>query len=118
MFVYGIRCNPVHLVDLPQGTDADYYTEFGILVFPSYSKPACLRNNSETLTAHFIDATKRLIEHSNGLSEVELEHPYITEDEDAAVKILQSLAPGSQLAWYNIPRVVTSENAPQMVVSD
>jgi len=118
MFVYGIRCNPVHLVDLPQGTDADYYTEFGVLVFPSYTKPACIRNSGDKLNAHFLAAAQRLIENYNGMVEVELEHPYITEDEDAAVKVLQGLAPGSEPTWYNIPRVVTPENSPQMMVTD
>ena len=116
MFVYGIRCNPLHLVDLPHGTDADYYTEHGLLVFSSYAKPACIQNHGSQLTPNFIEAAKRLIENYKSVIEVDCEHPYITEAEDAAVRVLQELAPGSQLAWYSIPRVVTAANSPQMII--
>ena len=116
MFVYGISCKPSHLVDLPPRTDADYYTEYGLLVFTAYVKPACIKNHGPLLTAHFIQAAKRLIENADRVIEVDLEHPFITEDEDAAVKVLKQLSPESQLAWYSIPRVATAETSPQMII--
>ena len=103
MFVYGISCKPAHLVDLPPRTEADYYKEHSLLVFSSYAKPACIRNYGPTLSTYFLDKAKQLIENTNRLIEVDLEHPYITEDEDAAVKVLQQLSPDSRLAWFSIP---------------
>ena len=117
MFVYGISCKPSHLVDLPPRTDADYYTEYGLLVFTSYVKPACIQNHRSYLTSHFIAAAKRLIENANRVFEVDLEHPYITEDEDAAVKVLQQLSPESRLTWYSIPHVATPDSGPQIIIS-
>jgi hypothetical protein len=103
MFVYGISCKSAHLVDLPPRTEADYYKEHSLLVFSSYAKPACIRNYGPTLTPYFLHKAKQLIENTNRLITVDLEHPYITEDEDAAVKVLQQLSPESHLSWYSIP---------------
>jgi hypothetical protein len=118
MFVYGIVCAPAHLTDLPADTVADYYTEHTLLVFPSYTRPAVLCSSGTQLSPYFLQNAKRLIENAHARCEMELEQPFITEEEDAAVRVIQGLIPGSLPTWYNIPRVVTPETSPQLMVTD
>lgn len=106
MLVYGIRCGLPDLVDLPKGTNADYYMDYGLLVFPEYSKATFLRNYTAQLNERFLEKMKRLLETPNRVYEADLEHPYISEEQDAVVKLLQEAHPGSIPTWYHVPKVV------------
>ena len=110
MFVYGFKCNPSDLHALPRGTIADYYMEYGLLVFPAYSKPTTLQANGR-LTPEFWDQVSRTLAATKPIA-VQLEHPFITEAEDAAVKAI----PTADLDWYHVPRIVTPDMAPVLDV--
>jgi hypothetical protein len=103
MFVYGIRCPQTELATLPKSTDADYYMEHNLLVFPRYTHPSCVRNYRSTLTGDFIRRMKRIVEDYKNVHEVDLEDPYITDEEAAAVGALQTVTPGLLPAWYYVP---------------
>ena len=103
MFVYGIRCNSAIVVTLPNTTDADYYMEHELLVFPSYSRPSCVRNHGPMLTKHFLADLKRIVERPDTVHELDLEEPFLEEEEDALVRRVRSVLPGSAPAWYHIP---------------
>jgi len=106
MFVYGVRCNRNDLATLPAGTNGDYYIEYGLLIFPEYSRPSSIRNNNDTLTARFLKDMSRMVCNPQSIYEVDLEQPWISEAEDAAVKALQSVTPGTLPAWYYVPKIV------------
>ena len=110
MFVYGFKCNPSDLHALPRGTIADYYMEYGLLVFPAYSKPTTLQANGR-LTPEFWDTVSRTLSATKPVA-FQLEHPFITEAEDAAVKAI----PTAYLDWYHVPRIVTPDMAPVLDV--
>ncbi len=110
MFVYGFKCNPSDLHALPRGTIADYYVEYGLLVFPAYSKPTTLQANGR-LTPEFWDTVSRVLAATKPVA-FQLEHPFITEAEDAAVKAI----PTAELDWYHVPRIVTPDMAPVLDV--
>ena len=107
MLVYGIRCSLPDLVDLPKTTVADYYVDYGLLVFPEYSKATFLRNYTSQMNERFYANVKRLIETPNRIYEADLEHPYISEEQDAVVKLLQETYPGVAPTWYNVPKIAT-----------
>ena len=110
MFVYGFKCSSQDLHVLPRGTIADYYIEYGLLVFPAYSKPTTLQANGR-LTPEFWDQVGRILAATKPVA-VTLEHPFITETEDAAIKSV----PGAYLDWYHVPRIVTPDMAPVLDV--
>ena len=98
MFVYGIRCAPSDLTGLPSDATADYYLDYGILVFPAYTRPSSLKGS---LSPEFWDRVRRMV--SNRVHSVELEHPYITDEESAVVRALKYLYPLSGPDWYYVP---------------
>jgi len=104
MLVYGIRCAPNEVSALPKETVADYYMDYGLLVFPSYSKPLTLTAHNN-LSVRFWAAVKRIVEGQRRVQQMDLEHPYITETEDAAIKVIKEAIPTSSLSWYYVPMV-------------
>lgn len=103
MFAYGIRCTEAALHQLPD-LPADYYQEHGLLIFPSYSHPVYLTNDGNQLTNAYLSKLKRIIEHATTAVQIEdMEHPYITEEEDLAVKTIQALSQNASSSWYYIP---------------
>jgi hypothetical protein len=106
MFVYGIRCAPADLKELPSDAIADYYLDYGLLVFPTYTRPSCVRG---ALTPEFWDRVRRIA--SNRVHSVEFEHPYITDEENDVVRALKYLYPLSGPDWYYVPVAASSQES-------
>lgn len=99
MFVYGIRCDPATVVTLPGFTNADYYIEYELLVLPAYNRPTCIRNYGNVLTQRFINDFKRIAEAPNAIHWMDLEEPFLTEEEAALVRSV----PAARAGWYYLP---------------
>jgi hypothetical protein len=99
MLVYGIRCSASDLFSLPCNAEADYYSDYGILVFPSYSRPTVIKAHG-TLTPLFWNAAKSILERPTAVQDVDLEQPYITDAEAAIVNALNG-----KTYWYHVPRI-------------
>ena len=108
MLVYGIRCSPHDLFNFsgPLQTNADYYTDYSLLVFPGYTKGLCLHSHG-SLTPEFWDSTRRVIEKPQRVRVMDFEQPYLTEHESAVVAALQESYPTVQPDWYYVPLVHT-----------
>ena len=74
MLVYGVRCDSSDLINMPPGLVAEYYTNYGLLIFPAYSRPTFLMNYSDKLSARFRNAAKRLIEQPYLVTPMDDEH--------------------------------------------
>lgn len=105
MLVYGIRCDKTVLSQLPKDTVADYYTNYGMLVFPSYSRPTVLDAQGH-LTPTFWDTTRLILQNPSQVYAMDLEQPFVSDAESAAIKIIQSTCPALP-DWYHVPLVVT-----------
>jgi hypothetical protein len=101
MFVYGIRCNPCDLLHLHADAVADYYMNYSLLVFPSYTRPTALRAYGR-LTPDFWAQARKVIQGTVYIADNE--HPWITDNEDTIVRKLQELNPAHQTNWYYVPR--------------
>lgn len=114
MFVYGIRCAPNDLLGLPSDAEADYYMDYGLLVFPAYTCSTSLcANRRNGLTADFWQRARLLLQFPNKTHcASEIEHPWISEGESAVVKSLQEFYPGLQANWYYVPRTFTQSSDP------
>jgi len=102
MLVYGIRCSPSDLFGIRVQANADYYTDYSLLVFPGYTKPLCLDSHG-ALTSEFWSTMRRVIEQPKQVRVMDFEQPYITEAEAAVVSSLQVSYPGLQPDWYYVP---------------
>lgn len=102
MFVYGIRCSPADLSVLPPNAQADYYMDYGLLIFPAYTRPSAVDANGN-LGSTFWSEVDRMSQ--NKVFEVTLEHPYISDEEDSVVNALRPCYPGLAPTWYHVPRV-------------
>jgi len=111
MLVYGIRCGLADLIGLPENTLADYYMDYGLLVFPDYSKATCIQNYGDQLNQNFFDNLKRVVEGADKVYEIDLEQPYITEKEDVVVKRIQETTPGVLPCWYHVPKIAATPSA-------
>jgi len=115
MLVYGIRCAPLDLsVGLPDSAHADYYMDYGLLVFPSYTRATCL-NCHGYLTARFWKEVAAVVGEPMTMREIDEEQPYITEGEDDVIQALRARYPSLRPAWYYVPRV---HMPPSLQVSD
>jgi hypothetical protein len=101
MFVYGIRCSPSDLLGLPSGAIADYYMDYSLLVFPCYTRPGVLQSYGY-LTPDFWKRAGKMI--GGNVHVVEREHPWISPEEDAVVRVLREQYPAIQTEWYYVPR--------------
>ena len=110
MFVYGIRCAPNDLLGLPADATADYYMDYGLLVFPAYSRATCIRaHGTHGLTQEFWQRARLLLQFpAKTHCASEMEHPWISEAESEVVKSLQEFYPDLQANWYYVPRTVSS----------
>ncbi len=104
MLVYGIRCSPSDLVNLPSDATADYYLDYSLLVFPYYTKPTAI-NSHGYLSNRFWNMAKRVIQYSGSVSELDLEQPWITDEESDVVTALQQAYPDIRPNWYYVPKV-------------
>jgi hypothetical protein len=117
MLIYGIRCDKKVLTALPHDTVADYYMNYGMLVFPSYSRPTVLDAKGR-LTPLFWETMRLIIQNPTQVYAMDLEQPFITDAEAAIVKIIQASGSATeQPDWYHVPFIVTPETAPQLVVA-
>lgn len=115
MFVYGVRCAPLDLQHLPEAS-ADYYMDYGLLVFPEHTRATCVKNHGR-LTPQFWASVKRIVENPMKPHQVDLEDPYLEEPEAAVVEALRDAYPSTSAAWYYVPRAVIQE-IPSIQVSD
>lgn len=111
MFVYGIRCAPADLMAIyerfPQGTaSADYYMDYGLLVFPEYTRPSVIQAHSG-LNDDFWNRVRRVVETPSRPHAVELEHPWISDAQSHIVRIIKDAYPTSDTDWYYVPAVAT-----------
>lgn len=106
MFVYGVRCAPNDLTGLPADANADYYLDYGLLVFPTHTRASCLQSHGRGgLTADFWQRARLLVQFSHKTHCVtHLEHPWLSEGEAAVVSSLKEFYPGIQADWYYVPR--------------
>lgn len=104
MFVYGIRCAPCDLPYFPKDTNGDYYMNYGLFVFPTYSRTTCLHANG-SLTPSFWQSVKKIAEKPTRVHAIRCEDPYITDMEDTAVNTLREAYPGIAPGWYYCPVV-------------
>lgn len=119
MLVYGVRCAPIDIPGLPDGATADYYMDYGLLVFSGYTRPTCIQSHGR-LTPHFWNEVQRTVGAPEKPHEVDLEQPYITEGEDAVIQALRESYPSASPAWYYVPHAVWTppDEIPSIRVSD
>ena len=104
MFVYGVRCLPNELLGgiLPENLTADYYADWQLLVFPMYTRPSSLRTHAGHLSTDFWNRVRLLLQEPHRPRQIDVaEHPWLTEPEAAACKVL-----GREGAWYYVPATV------------
>jgi hypothetical protein len=111
MFVYGIRCAPADLLAIyerfPQGgASADYYMDYGLLVFPEYTRPSTVQAHCG-LTPDFWRRVRRIVEHSGRPHAVEMEHPWISDRQAHILQIIKDSYPTADLDWYYVPATAT-----------
>ena len=104
MFVYGIRCPVTFLPRLPEGIKADYYMEYGLLVFPNYTQPTGLRSHLKQMTPEYIELCRRVIEcqPTDAIEMDRLEHPYLTSEEADAVWAVKTEMPEVDSCWFHV----------------
>jgi len=114
MLVYGVRCDSSDLINMPPGLVAEYYTNYGLLIFPAYSRPTFLMNYSDKLSARFLNAAKRLIEQPYQVTPMDDEHPFVSDLESEAIDILQ--VTGATPGWFHVPMLANPVKAPHLHV--
>jgi len=99
MLAYGISCK-IHDIDsgLVAAAGAEYNAHHSILMFPTYSKAGYFESNRTNLNSRFIKTIQRVIESKDKAHVIDLEHPYISEEESAIVT-----AVGGVTNWYYLP---------------
>lgn len=112
MFVYGIRCAPADLSYLPESASADYYLDYGLLVFPHYTRPGSL-TASGYLGSVFWNSVKLLVEDPTRPHMVATapDHPTLTDGERAVLAEIQRAFPMTETAWYHVPKVANTTQA-------
>ena len=104
MFVYGVRCAPNDLMGLPADANADYYMDYGILLFPEFTRPPT-HNAKGHLTPWFWSQVSRTVSTPYRVLEVDQEDPFLDEGQVAVIRSLQEAYPSLQPTWYYVPRV-------------
>ena len=114
MFVYGVRCAPNDLLGLPANATADYYLDYGLLVFPTHTRASYLQNTRASgITPEFWHRARLMIQFPSKTHTVtHLEQPWLSEGEGAVIEALQEFYPRLQPDWYYVPRTVTQGSDP------
>ena len=115
MLVYGIRCDSSELINMPAGLVAEYYTNYGLLVFPAYSRPTLVMNHTTHPSARFLNLAKRIIEQPYMVHEMDNEHPFVSDLEGEAIDTLH--ATGASPSWYHVPLLATPVQPPHLQIS-
>jgi hypothetical protein len=110
MYVYGIHCDPADIQLIPLTAAADYYMDYGILVFPQYTTAVHLTSRGQTPTPHFWSEVQ--IVAKNRVMPVTREDLYITEEEDEMVRAIRELRPYSDLQWFYVPATTCQASTP------
>ena len=112
MFVYGIRCAPADLSYLPESALADYYLDYGLLIFPHYTRPGVIPAGGY-LGNVFWKSVKFLTEDPTRPHMVAAgpDHPTLTSGGHAVLAEIQRAFPMTETAWYNVPKVATATQA-------
>jgi hypothetical protein len=114
MLVYGIRCDSSELINMPAGLVAEYYTNYGLLVFPAYSRPTLVTNHTNPPSARFLNLAKRIIEQPYMVHEMDDEHPFVSELEGEAIDTLHPT--GASPGWYHVPLLATRVQTPHLQI--
>jgi hypothetical protein len=101
MFVYGIKCAPELLRNVSTSVSADYYMDYGLLVFPNYTKTTCVDSHGY-LGSYFWTNAKLIIENPMAVVSMDFEHPWISDEEQ---DLVSSLPLGTETAWFYVPMV-------------
>jgi hypothetical protein len=101
MYVYGIHCEPADIQQIPLMAAADYYMDYGILVFPQYTTSVYLTSRGQTPTPYFWSQVHTVVK--NKVMPVSREDPYITDEEEEMVRSIRDLRPYSDLQWFYVP---------------
>lgn len=98
MFVLGINCNNdiVHRISA-----TDYYVNNGVLIFPRFTRSVTISTHGRKPTDVFWHAATKII--TNRFHAVDIELPWISEDEEKMVKTIQETEPGAYVSWYYMP---------------
>jgi hypothetical protein len=115
MYVYGLQCSPQDLFGLPTEATADYYIDYGILIFPQYTRPTCVKSHGRLTPAFWELVGKTIRNQGRAYIMDELEHPYITEEEDDVAWAVRELYPGRQTEWFYVPRVASVNQASDLL---
>jgi hypothetical protein len=99
---------------MPAGLVAEYYTNYGLLVFPAYSRPTLVMNHTSPMSARFLSVAKRIIEQPYTVHEMDDEHPFVSELEGEAIDILHPT--GASPSWYHVPLLATRVPSPQLQI--
>lgn len=109
MYVYGIRCAPCDLSGLPENAQADYYMDYGLLVFPTYTRASCIRSYGKRLGTGFWTQARLMLQYPmKSHCAAYLEHPWLAREETSVVAALREFYPGLEANWYYVPRTVTA----------
>lgn len=118
MFVYGIRCAPADLSYLPESATADYYIDYGLLIFPHYTRAGCISaevagGSGSGLTPAFWNAVKLLVEDPIRPHRVShyKQNATLSDGETTVLHEIQRAFPMTEAAWYNVPKVATATQA-------
>ena len=112
MFVYGVRCAPNDLMGLPADANADYYMDYGLLVFPQHTQPTTLQAPGGRLTSDFWHQARLVLAFPHKTHRAtHLEQPWLSEGEGAVVTALQEFYPGLQADWFYVPRTASAATA-------
>jgi hypothetical protein len=107
MLVYGIRCSPIDLTGLPTNATADYYLDYSLLVFPAYTRKTCV-NSHGNLSPYFWNQTKRVVQFPSSVSAMDLEQPWISDEEEDVLQTLRQAYPTIHSNWYYVPKIISS----------
>ena len=101
MFVYGIKCAPELLRNVSTSVSADYYMDYGLLVFPNYTKTTCVDSHGH-LGPYFWTHAKVILENPMAVISMDFEHPWISDEEQ---DLVSSLPLGTETAWFYVPMI-------------
>ena len=107
MLVYGCRCAPVDLGYLPSSADADFILDYALLMFNRFTRGTSVVHGTGPLTPEFWAAAAKIIQNPTQVHVVDrVEHPYLTDGEDAVVVALRKSYPSLKTDWFHVPRAV------------
>lgn len=101
MFVYAIKCGPELLRNVSTSVSADYYMDYGLLVFPNYTKTTCVDSHGY-LGTYFWTHAKHILENPMAVISMDFEDPWISDEEQ---ELITSLPLQIQPTWFYVPMV-------------